>query len=98
MSKRKHLGSDFEDFLEEEGMLDESEAIAIKRVLAYQVQQEMLKHDLSKAAMARRMNTSRSSLDRLLDPENTSVTLSTMIRAASVMNKKLDISLSDINR
>ena len=99
----KHLGSSFEDFLEEEDLLDESEAIAIKRVLAHSfaikrvlahsLEQEMLKRHLSKRAMAAMMKTSRSSLDRLLDHNNTSVTLNTMVKAAAIINKRLDISL-----
>ncbi|MEX2606079.1 MAG: Fis family transcriptional regulator [Kiritimatiellia bacterium] len=72
--KNKHLGSDFDVFLQEEGLLAEAEATAIKRVLAFQIQKKMENRQLTKTALARLMNTSRSSLDRLLDPENPSVT------------------------
>lgn len=72
-----HTGSNFDDFLQEEGLLADAEATAIKRVVAYQIEQEMLKSKLSKTALANRMHTSRSALDRLLGPENVSVTLKT---------------------
>jgi len=92
--KNKHLGSDFDDFLQDEGILAEVEATAIKRVLAFQIQKEMEKRKLTKSAMARLMNTSRSSLDRLLDPDNPSVTLVTMESAAIALGKKLKIQLA----
>lgn len=89
----KHVGSDFDDFLREEGLLDDAEAVASKRVLAYQISQEMEQQALSKAAMARRMGTSRSSLDRLLDPQVPSVTLLTIERAARVLGKRVRIEM-----
>lgn len=94
--RNKHLGSSFDEFLEEEGLYSEVEAVAIKRVLAYQVQKMMEAQHLSKSDMALRMHTSRSALDRLLDPENTSITLQTLTRAANAVGKKLDITLKDI--
>lgn len=87
----KYIGSSFDDFLEEDGLLAEAEAVAIKRVIAFQVAQLMKKKKISKVAMARQMNTSRSALDRLLDPKNTSITLQTMERAAHAMGKRLRI-------
>ena len=87
----KHIGSSFDDFLEEEGILAETEAVAVKRVIAYQVSQIMEKKHISKAAMARQMKTSRSALERLLDPQNTSITLQTLERAAHVIGKRLRI-------
>jgi hypothetical protein len=72
-----HTGSNFDDFLQEEGLLADAEATAIKRVVAYQIEQELLKSKLSKTALANRMHTSRSALDRLLGPENVSVALQT---------------------
>lgn len=89
----KHLGSDFDDFLREEGLLEEAEAVASKRVLAYQIAQAMKQRNLTKAAMARQMGTSRSSLDRLLDPQVPSVTLLTIERAARVLRKRVRIEL-----
>lgn len=91
----KHLGSDFDDFLHEEGLLQEVEAVAAKRVLAYQLAEAMKEKDLSKSAMARRMGTSRSSLNRLLDPEVASVTLSTLQKAAQVLGKRVRIEMVD---
>ena len=89
--RNQHPGSDFDDFLAEEGTLEEAEAVATKRVLAFQIAKAMEDRKLSKAAMVRRMNTSRSALDRLLDPEVPSVTLLTMERAARVLGKKLEV-------
>ena len=70
----KNIGSNFDDFLKEEKILDGVEAVAIKRVLAYQMQQELKKKHITKSTLARKMKTSRASLDRLLDPVNTSIT------------------------
>ena len=71
----KHVGSTLDDFLDEEGLLAEAEAVAVKRVIAYQLGEMMKEQGLSKTALAGRMKTSRASLERLLDPENASVTL-----------------------
>jgi antitoxin HicB len=90
----KHIGSDFDDFLEEEGLLAEAEAVAIKRVIAFQVEQMMSEQHLSKTEMSRRMKTSRAALDRLLDPANQAVTLQTLDRAARALGKRLQISLA----
>ncbi len=87
------LGSDFDDFLAEEGLLEEAEAVAIKRVLAYQIASAMKEQKLSKAAMARRMKTSRSALDRLLDPSIPSVTLLTIERAVRALGRRLQIEM-----
>lgn len=89
----KHKGSDFDVFLEERGLLSEATAIASKRVLAFQLENAMKKMHISKISMAKKMHTSRSSLDRLLDPQNSSVTLQTIERAANVLGKKVKISL-----
>lgn len=90
----KHVGSDFDVFLHNEGLLEDSEAVAAKRVIAYQIAQEMERAHVSQAELARRMKTSRSSVDRLLDPENPSVTLFTLERAASAIGKRLKIQLT----
>lgn len=92
-SDTRHVGSDFDEYLKEEGLLEEAERVAIKRVIAYQVDQFMLSQGLSKSEMARRMHTSRASLDRLLDPENGSVTLQTLERAARALGRRLHIAL-----
>lgn len=87
----KHIGSNFDDFLEKEGMLAEVEATAIKRVVALQLADLMQNENLSKTDMAKRMNTSRTAIDRLLDPQNESVTLQTLERAALALGKRLEI-------
>ena len=93
MGKRKHMGSSFDDFLEEDGILSETSEEAIKRVLAWHIAQAMEAQHLSQAEMARRMHTSRASLKRLLDPKNSSVTLRTMHKAATVLGKELRLEL-----
>ena len=93
MTTNPYIGSSLDDFLEEDGILEEVDAIAIKRVLAWQVQELMQEKGLTKTAMAQEMNTSRASLDRFLDPENTSVTLNTMVNAAKAVGKRLRIEL-----
>jgi antitoxin HicB len=89
----KYIGSDFDDFLAEEGLLTEVETVAIKRVIAYQLEQLMQEQHLSKTEMSRRMKTSRAALERLLDPANPSVTLQTLGNAAKALGKRLQISL-----
>ena len=88
-----HIGSNFDDFLSEEGLLEEAEAVAVKRVLAFQIKELMESQNLSKAEMARRMQTSRAALERLLDPENRAVTLNTMDKAARSVGKRLRLTL-----
>lgn len=92
--KKERLGSDFDDFLREEHLLEASEATAAKRVIAFQIEQEMRRHRLTKSEMASRMKTSRPALERLLDPANPSVTLSTLERAAAALGKKLKVELA----
>jgi len=94
MKKRnRHIGSSLDDFLGEEGILEETRAIALKEALAWQVQEAMKKGRINKVEMARRMNTSRAALDRLLDPGNASVTLQTLCRAARAIGRDLRIEL-----
>jgi antitoxin HicB len=95
IKKNPHRGSSFDSFLEEEGILEEVTMAATKRVLARRVAELMKKQRVSKAAMARRMRTSRAAVDRLLDVENTSVTLQTISRAAAVLGKQISITLKD---
>lgn len=87
------VGSSFDAFLKAEGRYEESQAIAIKRVLAWQIEEAMKKGDVSKTEMARRMNTSRSQLERLLDPENHAVSLETLARAAHAVGRNLKFEL-----
>ncbi|MBW4509254.1 MAG: helix-turn-helix domain-containing protein [Scytonematopsis contorta HA4267-MV1] len=95
MKKNPYIGSSLDDLFEEEGTLEEINIIAIKRVIAWQIQQEMITKKLSKTEMAQKMKTSRSSLERLLDPDNSSVTLDTIGRAASVIGKRVRLELID---
>ena len=94
MSKpNRHIGSSLDDFLREEGVLEESRAIAIKETVAFQIQQAMETEKISKIEMARRMKTSRAALDRFLAPGNASVTLQTLTRAARAIGRDLRIEL-----
>ena len=92
--KNKAIGSDFDDFLSEEGLLENSEATAAKRVIAYQIEKTMKKKKLTKTVMARMMHTSRSAVERLLDSSNSSVTLLSLEKAAMALGKKLRVELS----
>jgi antitoxin HicB len=98
MSGKRHIGSSFDEFLAEEGLLDQATMVAQKRVLAWQLAKAMRERKITKADLARRMRTSRSALDRLLDPRNASVTLATMGRAAAALGKRLSIGLTDARR
>ena len=92
--KKEHIGGNFDDFLREEDLLDGAEATATKRVIAFQIAQEMERCGLTKSEMANRMKTSRPALERLLDSANPSVTLSTLERAAAAVGKKLKVELA----
>jgi DNA-binding Xre family transcriptional regulator len=91
---RKHIGSKFDDFLKEESLFEQVQATAIKRVIAYQIAEEMKRNKITKTEMASRMKTSRAALERLLDPDNPSITLFTLERAASALGKKLKVELT----
>ena len=93
MPENPNRGSSFEDFLKDEGLLDVSNATAVKRALAWQIAEAMRTQHLTKSAMAARMHTSRSQLERLLDPEKTGVSLETIQRAAAVVGRELRIEL-----
>lgn len=93
MMDEQHVGSDFDDFLCNERLLDDAEAVAAKRVVALQIAQEMKRAQLTKTELAQRMKTSRPVVDRLLDPSNRSVTLSTLGKAASAVGKTLKVEL-----
>ena len=93
MSTNKHRGSNFRDFLEEEGILGEVEARALKQAVVIQFARLLEEKELTKAEMAVRMKTSRAAVDRLLDASNPSVTLVTLGKAARVLGRKLKIEL-----
>jgi hypothetical protein len=90
-----HSGSSFTDFLEEEGIREEAEAVALKRVIVWQLQRAMKEQGKTKQALAKEIKTSRSQLDRLLDPENVSISLVTIARAADVLGKRIVVRMDD---
>lgn len=91
-----HVGSSFDDFLAEDAMLDEVTAVAVKRVIAWQIEQEMAAQKLTKTAMAKKMHTSRAALNRLLDETDTSLTLTTLASAAAALGKRMRFELSEV--
>jgi len=91
--KNPHIGGSFDDFLKAEGIYEDVRTTAIKRVLAAQLEQAMKAQKLTKVEMAKRMRTSRVQLDRLLDPDNDSVTLATLRRAAAVVGREVRLEL-----
>ncbi len=92
--KKQNVGSDFDDFLAEEGMLVEVTAVAVKRVIAWQIEQEMSAQKITKTAMAKKMHTSRASLNRLLDEDDTSLTLATLAGAAAALGRRIKLELA----
>jgi len=94
--KKKHIGSSFEDFLKEERVFEQTQTLAVKRVLAWQIAELMRKNQITKQEMAKRMRTSRSQLDRFLDPDNDRVLLETVQRAASAVKKRVSMVLEDM--
>jgi len=95
MKKNKHKGSSFNSFLEEENISEEVEFNAIKRVIAYELKKAMEQRGITKSEMAKMMKTSRSSLDRILDPLNESATLNLITRAFAVVDKVIHFTISD---
>jgi antitoxin HicB len=96
--KNKHIGSSFDDFLKEEGIYEEATSHAIKRVIAWQLAEAMKAEKISKSEMARRMKTSRTQVERFLDPENDSVQLDTIQKAAAIVGKRLIVTFEDLPR
>jgi antitoxin HicB len=93
MKKNKHIGSNFDDFLREEGMLEEIEEVVAKKTFVFQMEKEMKRQGIDKTELAERMETSRSAVDRILDPESSS-TLRTFAKAACALGRHLKISLA----
>ncbi|OGB86495.1 hypothetical protein A3J41_01220 [candidate division TM6 bacterium RIFCSPHIGHO2_12_FULL_38_8] len=98
MKKNKHIGSSFDSFLQEAGILEEVNAAAIKTVIAQNLKLYMTNNKITQTDMAKLLKTSRSGLQRLLDPQNYSVTLLTFNRAATVLGKKINMNLVDANK
>jgi len=95
MINKKHVGQAFEDFLQEEGIYEQVQLNALKKTLAHQIRAMMEERGIPKTEMASRMNTSRSSLDRLLNEDFYNVTIATISKAASVLGKRIELSLID---
>ncbi len=93
-TKKGRIGSDFDEFLKGEGLYEEVTAGAVKRVLTQQITEAMKAADITKSEMARRMHTSRSQLDRLLDPANTKIRLDTLFKAARAVGREVRLELS----
>jgi DNA-binding Xre family transcriptional regulator len=91
--KKKHVGSNFEDFLEQEEILEECRASAIKFKIAHELEKAMSQRKIGKTEMAKRLKTSRTGIERLLDPDNTSITLNTMAKVARLLGKRIDFAL-----
>ena len=88
-----HIGSSFDDFLKDEGVYEETTAQSIKRVLAWQIQEAMTSKGMTKTEMAALMETSRSQLDRILDPDNVKLQLDTLYKAATVLGREVRVEL-----
>ena len=91
----KHVGSDLDDFLAGEAMLEEATAVAVKRIIAWQISQEMKAQNLTKTELAARMHTSRAALNRLLDETDTSLTLTTLASAGAALGRNIRIELTN---
>lgn len=91
---KKNIGSRFDDFLQDEAMLEAATAVAMKRVIAWQIAEAMKAQQITKTELAKRMHTSRAALNRLLDEEDPSLTLTTLASAASALGRKVSIQLA----
>lgn len=91
--RNPHIGSSVDEFFAEDGLLEEIEAAAVKRVISLELQSELERKQMTKTELARRLETSRSQLDRILDPDNESITLNTLMKAAALLGKRLHVSL-----
>ena len=93
MAKSPHRGSSLDDFLAAEGVLEEFQAQAIKEVIAWQLSEAMIEQKITKAELGRRMRTSRTQIDRILDPKAENVTIETLQRAAAIVGRKVRLEL-----
>ncbi len=89
----KHRGSNFDDFLKEQGIYEEAKNRSVKKVIAWQIAEAMKEQNISKTKMADKMKTSRSQLDRLLDPEGENITIETLVKAAAIVGRKIRLEL-----
>ena len=88
---KKNIGSSFDDFLQDEAILEGATAVALKRVIAWQIAEEMKVQQITKTELAKRMHTSRAALNRLLDDTDPSLTLTTLASAAAALGRKVNI-------
>jgi antitoxin HicB len=93
---KKHIGSSFDEFLKEEALLEDATAVALKRVIAWQIAEEMKVQQITKTELAKRMHTSRAALNRLLDEADPSLTLTTLASAAAALGQKVTIQFSAV--
>lgn len=91
---KENIGSSFDDFLKEQAMLEDATAVALKRVIAWQIAEEMKRKKITKPELAKRMHTSRAALNRLLDEEDTSLTPTTLASAAAALGKTINFKLA----
>lgn len=94
MLNNKNLGSSFDSFLEEENLLQEADTVAIKRVIAYALEQKMLAENITISRLAKELDTSRSAISRILDPQNTAITLNTIEKVAKYLGKRIVLSFA----
>ena len=95
---KKHIGSSFDNFLKEEALLEDATAVALKRVIAWQIAEEMKVQQITKTELAKRMHTSRAALNRLLDEADPSLTLTTLASAAAALGQKVTIQFSAVHQ
>ncbi len=95
---KKHIGSSFDEFLKEEALLEDATAVALKRVIAWQIAEEMKVQQITKTELAKRMHTSRAALNRLLDEADPSLTLTTLASAAAALGQKVTIQFSAVHQ
>jgi antitoxin HicB len=91
---KKHIGQTLDSFLKEEGILEKTEAVALKRIIAYQLLAILENESITQTELAQRMKTSKAAINRLLNPENPSITLSTLLKVAHALGKNLQISIA----
>ena len=88
------IGSSFDSFLEEEDLLQEADTVAIKRIIAYALEQKMLAENITISRLAKELDTSRSAISRILDPQNTAITLNTIEKVAKYLGKRIQFSFA----
>ncbi|MGM0760814.1 MAG: helix-turn-helix domain-containing protein [Thermodesulfobacteriota bacterium] len=96
MTASKHIGQTFDQFLQEDGIYEEVQLMALRKTISHQIKMLMQQENMKKSELARKMGTSRSSLERLLSDESSNITLNTINKAALVLGKRVDISLVDL--